>query len=196
MLKKTKRIIKSTIVTGAALGLTFAPTAALAHGGSSSQSGSGGSSRQAQQDKNRRGFNDWFQRNKDRQKLTCTQRQDALNKQADAYKAQAQKRLTGMNIVYSGVQTYVSGGGIAVGNYDTMNAQVTAGQTAATDAVNAVSAPQLNCGDDNAAAAVSDDNKTFKHDHDAMNGSIGAAQKALNAYRKDLNQLFEAVING
>lgn len=194
LFKQPKRIIKSTVASGTALALVLTPTAALAHGGGSSGNDSGKDNHQtAMSQQNQR--NDRFTRNKNRQKLTCSQRQDALNKQAADTKAKDQKRVTGLNIVLNGTQTYVTTGDVVVTNYDGMNAQVTADQTAAANAVNAINAPDLHCEDQNSAAAVSDDNKTFKHDNDGMNNGIGAAQQAINTYRKDLNNLFEAVIN-
>lgn len=200
--KRSKRILKSTAVTGTVAALTLTPTAAVfAHGGGhdngSRDNKQASTAQQSQQDKqkNKGNFNDWFNRNKNRQKLTCTQRQDILNQRAAAIKDKDTKKLNGLNIVYTGVQTYVSSGGITVDNYDTMNTRVAADQTDATNAVNAIAAPQLNCDDPNSAAAVSDDNKTFKHNDDSTNNSINEAQKALNTYRKDLNTLFEAVIN-
>jgi len=195
---KWKRIMKSAAVTGTTLALVLTPTAALAHGGGQDDSNSDSSRRTAvaqQKNKNDNRWSDWSNRNKHRQQLTCDERQAALNQKAADAKTKYEKRLTGLNIIYSGVQTYVSSGGIVVENYDAMNATVTADQTAATNAVNAIAAPDLNCDDQNAAAATSDDNKTF-HDRDnSTNDSINAAREAVNTYRKDLNKLFEAVIN-
>ena len=198
LLDKSKRIIKSTAVTSTVAALTLAPTAAFAHGGNqdngSRSSGNRTASSQQDKQKDNNRNNNWWNRNKDRQKLTCSERQDALNKRAADAKAKYTQRLKGMSFMYSGIQTYVSGG-ITVPNYDAMNAQVAADQTNATNAVNAIAAPQLNCDDQNSAAAMSDDNKTF-HDHDiSTNDSINAAQQAVNTYRKSLNTLFEAAIN-
>lgn len=196
LLDKSKRIIKSTAVTGTVAALTLVPASALAHGGGqdngSRNDSKNASAHQVKHKDNSR--NDWWNRNKNRQKLTCSERQDALNKKAADAKARYTQRLKGMGIVYSGIQAYVSGG-VTVPDYDALDARVTADQTNATNAVNAIAAPQLNCDDQNSAAAMSDDDKTF-HDHDkGTDGSINAAQKAVNAYRKSLNELFEAVIN-
>lgn len=195
---KSKHIIKRTVLGGTALALILTPTAALAH--SSHDNGNrnqarGAAAKQAQHNKNKNDRNDWWNRNKNRQKLTCTERQDALNQRAADAKTKYTKKLNGLNIVYTGVQTYVSSGDVTVENYDALNAQVAADQTTATNAVNAIAAPQLNCDDQNSAAAMSDDDKTWHNRDNSTNDSINAARQAINVYRTDLNKLFEAVIN-
>ncbi len=198
---KSKRIMKSAAVTGTTLALVITPTVALAHGGGHDDSNKDSSHRTAaaqqaqQKQKHNSRQGDWSNRNKNRQKLTCDQRQEALNQKAADAKTKSLKRLTGLNIVLNGIQTYVSSGDVTVENYDAMNAQVTADQAAATNAVNAIAATQLNCADQNAAAANSDDDKTFHSHENSTNDSINAAKDALKTYRKDLNTLFEAVIN-
>ncbi|HYH36049.1 MAG TPA: hypothetical protein VD706_00950 [Candidatus Saccharimonadales bacterium] len=204
LLDKSKRIIKSTTVTGTVAALTLAPVSAFAHGGSGGDNGSrgnnnrGASSQQERQNKQRNNndFNDWWSRNKNRQKATCSERQTALNNKAAAVKEKYTKRLNGLTIIYTGVQAYVTSGDVTVpANYNEMNVRVSNDKAAAEAAVNAIAAPQLNCDDQNNAAAMSDDNRTFKDRDNRTNDSINAAQKALNIYRKDLNTLFEAVIN-
>jgi len=209
---KSKRTIKQAALSGTALALILTPTAALAH--SSHDNGDRGndnrrsaSSQQKQRGDNRSDRNDrdrgdrnnrfstWWQQNRDRQKLTCDQKQAVLNQRAADAKEKYAKKLTGLNIIYSGVTTYVSSGDVTVENYDALNAQVAADQTTATNAVNAIAPTQLNCPDPNAAAAASDDNKTFHSHENKTNESINAARQALNAYKRDLNTLFEAVIN-
>ncbi len=195
LLKNPKKIIKSTVVSSAALALTLAPTAAFAHGSQGGDNGGSNSSHNNAASQQQAQRNNWLNWNRNRQKLTCDQRQAALTNQANAVKAKDTQKLKGFAVILTGVQQTYSGGGVTVANYDTMNAQVTSDQGNATNAVNAITAPNLNCDDQNSAAAVSDDSKTFKHDNDNMNSTISTAQQSLSRYGKDLNNLFEAVIN-
>ncbi|HVW23190.1 MAG TPA: hypothetical protein VHB51_01765 [Candidatus Saccharimonadales bacterium] len=171
---KTINKTRSAILAGSTLALSIATPAAIASAHGFAAHGSGESPRMMSMQR--------FQQN-------CDQKQTSLNSQAAAIKAADQKRLNGQNILYSGIQDYVSNSGVTVANYDTLNSQVAADQAAATNDINNLNAPQLDCSGDTSAASTN---------HNALQ-SFEQAQKQtrqdLATYRHDLANLFSAVLN-
>lgn len=197
ILTKSKQFIRSAVVGGSVFALVAVPSAALAHGNSGNDNGrqwQSGRQASSQQDRNRHDdrSNNWWHDKQNRHK-TCEQRQDALNQKAASYKDRYTKQLNGLNIIYSGTQTYISSGGVTVENYDALKAEADASQAKATDAVNAIEAPQLNCDDDSNSDARlnSDDNNK----NNSFNGTVKAAKDALADYRHDVMKLFNAAID-
>lgn len=192
--KRAKTTIKSTVLGGAAAAVLVSSPVALAHGynhnnGDDSRNRTTTASRQSQSTSNR-DSNYWNWRNRhhrDMQK-SCAERQAQLNQQAATTKDRDTKKLNGLNIVLSGTQTYVTTGGVAVENYDALNATATTSQTNATAAVNAIVAPTLNCDDENA----SDTNRAAVVD---FSNKLRTADQSLNTYRHDVFTLFNAAIN-
>lgn len=192
-----KKGIRSTVLGVSASALLIAtPAAAFAHGGGSGNtSGSRNDSRHSQAQmasKHSDGDKSWQNRNTKpdpKPTPTCAELQASLNQRAVDAAARKTKQLTGMNIVLTGVQTYVSSGNVTVSNYDALNANATANQTLATNAVAAIVAPQIDCND---TANLTKNNKVA---NDTLNQSIWNAHKALNGYRHSEMNLFNAVIN-
>lgn len=178
--------------------LVAAPTTALAHSSSNNDNGRSQSGRQAnnQQDRGQdmsKGFdgNKWWRDKQDRHK-TCDELQTTLNQKAAIYKERYTKQLNGLNIVYSGTQTYIDSGGVTVEDYATLKAEADASQANATNAVNAINAPQLDCEEDsnNQARLDSDNNNSNGN----FSNSIKTAKDALHGYRQDVMKLFNAAI--
>jgi hypothetical protein len=196
ILTKSKQLIKSAVVGGSVFALVAVPTAALAHGNAGNDDNGRQSSRQAssQHDKNRNNdrSNSWWQDKQHRHK-TCEERQAALNQKATTYHDRYTKQLTGLNIVYSGLQTYAESGDVTVENYEALKAETNVSQANATTAVNAITAPQLNCEADSNSQSQSDSDNG--NANSSLNASIKAAKDALSAYRHDVMQLFNAAIN-
>lgn len=196
ILTKSKQFIKSAAIGGTMLALVAAPTTALAHGGFNNDNGrdrQSGRQASSQQDKNR-GFdwNKWWRDKQDRHK-TCEERQAALDQKAATYRDRYTKQLNGLNIIYSGTQTYIDSGGVTVENYAALKAEADAGQANATSAVNAINAPQLNCEEDsNSQAQLDNDNNSSNGN---LSNSVKAAKNALNDYRHDVMRLFNAAID-
>lgn len=196
ILTKSKRFIKSAVVGGSMFALVAAPTTALAHGGYNNNNGrdrSSGRQVSSQQDRNKGSdWNNWWREKQNRHK-TCEERQTALNDKTTSYKERYTKQLNGLNIIYSGTQTYIDSGGVVVENYAVLKAEADASQATATNAVNAISAPQLNCEEDSNSQA------RFDSDHNTSNGSLNnsvkTAKNALNDYRQDVMRLFNAAID-
>lgn len=186
ILTKPKQIIKSTVVASSALALLVVPTTAFAHG-SSGGNGRDDNRQSSGQSKhgNRNQDDNWRKHRADHQK-TCDERQQALNQKATQAHDRSQKQLNGLNIVLSGVQTYVTSEEIVVENYDSLNAKATADQASATAAVEAITAPQLNCGDES-------DNSSNNSSAELSN-KIKTAKQSLSAYKHDVKILFEAAI--
>ncbi len=198
VLTKSKRFIKSAVVGGSMFALVAAPTTALAHSSSNSDNGRSQSGRQTnnQQDRGQDKSkgpdgNKWWRDKQDRHK-TCDERQAAFNQKAATYKERYTKQLNGLNIVYSGTQTYIDSGGVTVENYPTLKAEADASQANATNAVNAINAPQLDCEEDsnNQARLDSDNNNSNGN----FSNSIKTAKDALHDYRQDVMKLFNAAI--
>jgi hypothetical protein len=195
ILTKSKQRIKSIALGGSALVLLAVPSTALAHGGSNN--GDNGrhqsSNRQVSSAHDKKHHDNNWWRDKQNRHKTCDERQTALNQKATAAHDRYTKQLNGLNIVYSGIQTYVSSGEVTVENYEAMKAETDASQAAAAAAVGAIAAPQLNCEDDSNSdnqLNSDDDNK-----NNSFNGSVKAAKDALSEYRHDVMKLFDAAIN-
>lgn len=214
VLTRSKRIINTAAVTGATLALVAAPTLTFAQNGERSGGNRGGNDNRhgntSQQRRGGDGSRNDFNANRhgdknsartaaylaamrENHKKTCSERQAWLNQNAADAKARSEKKLTGLNIMLSGVQTYVASGEVNVPNYDALNAAAVSSQTNATTAVNAIAAPQLNCDDEATVQNTLDSNKSQQYDK-SMNQSIKAAKDALNIYRKDVHNLFEAAL--
>lgn len=189
ILNKSKRIVTSTAVGVSAFAAVAAPGAAFAHGWSAN--GDDNSHSGARQASSVQNHDSNIHQAGNQQLLPCDQQQAALNQKAADAQARYQKQLTGLNIMLSGVQTYVSSGDVTVVNYDDMNTKATADQTNATNAVNAIKAPTLNCVEGTNSVKSSD----VSNLNNSFNDSIKAARQAIYTYRQDVNTLFEAVIN-
>ncbi|MFO0781765.1 MAG: hypothetical protein U0524_02630 [Candidatus Saccharimonadales bacterium] len=201
ILNRSKKVIKSAVIGGSAAAVLVASPLAFAHGSNGDRSGdnkgsysrhaSATSQQQKQKhdgDRQRNDNNWWWKQRHDRQK-TCAEQQAAVSQRAASKADKSQKKLNGLNIVYSGTQTYATSGDVTVENYDTLNAKATASQTAATNAVGAITAPQLNCDDTSDA--------TMQANKDALNDYYTkerTADKAIGMYRHDVMVLFNAAV--
>ena len=188
--KNIKRFAATAAVSVLGIGLMAAP-AAFAHGFSSN-----GNSQHAQYAVQFKGDFDhhdnnwwtmWHKYNPGTPSLSCDQQQQALNTEANNTSSADKKKLTGLNIMLSGVQTYVSSGNVSVSNYDSMNATATNDQTTATTDVNAIAAPQLNCGNESPS--------DYSNAQKQLTGEINTAKKALDTYGHDVMTMFQAVVN-
>lgn len=180
--------------------MMLAPSAAFAYGGNNNDRGDRrNDNRQvaAQADANkqnrddRRGGNWW---DWDRWHKTCEERQAYLNQKAADAQDKSQKKLNGVNIMLGGVETYVAGG-VVVENYEALHNTATNDRTNATNAVNAIAAPDLNCGDDMAAATEATDKDRASWRDNNLNQTIHEADKSLKTYGKSVNKLFDAAVN-
>lgn len=198
ILNKSKRIITSTAVGVSAFAVVAAPGAAFAHGWSSGSDNNRGNAKQASSNnmQDKHGQSSPSNKQNNSNLLPCDQQQQILNQRTANAQARYQKQLTGLNIMLSGIQTYVSSGDVSVDNYDSLNAKATASQAVATDAVNSIKAPVLNCvnnADQTSSNMVKLDE--VANGNTGLQSSIKAARQALYGYRQDVNKLFEAVIN-
>lgn len=201
ILNRSKKVIKSAVIGGSAAAVLVVSPLAFAHGSNGDRSGDnrGSYSRHAsatsQQQKQKHGNDDrqrnhnaWWKKHQDRQK-TCAEQQASVNQRATSKADKSKKKLNGLNIVYSGTQTYVSSGDVTVEDYGSLNANATASQTEATNAVGAVTAPQLNC--DDTSDTTMEANKAALADY---YNKERAADKAIATYRHDVMALFNAAI--
>lgn len=114
---------------------------------------------------------------------TCAQWQTRLNDWVAQYKATAGKDLQFGADYTAMVQGFVSTQGLSVDNYDALLADVTAKNTAATNAVDSMTAPDLNCEQDAAETTERGmERSTFKD-----------VKRAMDEYRQSLKVLTEAV---
>ncbi|HVV25743.1 MAG TPA: hypothetical protein VHC21_01800 [Candidatus Saccharimonadales bacterium] len=201
ILTKSKNLVRGAAITGSVIGVLAVPAAAFAHGGyndgrvatAASQTQSQSQSQQSQSQTNQtyqgHSWAWWWQQ----RHQTCDQRQQQLNQAAANAKSKDTKQLNGLNIVYTGTQDYITTGSITVANYDSLKATADADQTKATNAVNGITAPQLNCDSDaNSQNQLDKDNSGATT---TTNNSIKAASDALNTYKHDVLNLFNAAIN-
>ncbi|HVV66851.1 MAG TPA: hypothetical protein VHB72_02120 [Candidatus Saccharimonadales bacterium] len=184
-----KRFLSTAAVSVLGIGLIAAP-AAFAHG--STNNGSQHAQYAAQfspgvDNHSNSWWSMWHKYNPGTPTLSCSQQQQILNTEATNNASADKKKLTGLNIMLSGVQTYVSSGNVSVNNYDTLNATATNDQTTATTDVNAIAAPQLNC--DNESPS------DYSNAQKQLSGEINTAKKALGTYGHDMMNLFQAVVN-
>jgi hypothetical protein len=198
ILTKSRQFIKTTAISASAAALLVAPGVAMAHGGSG---GDDGSSHQSASHSQTHSQPQNKQSNKNANAArqarffkarhqTCEERQTALNNRAAAFQTKYTKQLNGLNIVYSGTQTYAAT--VTIQDYDALKASADASQAGATNAVNAITAPQLNCdGTEDQGQADNDNNSA----NSTLNQQIKAAKDAVSAYQHDVFKLFNAAIN-
>ncbi len=177
-ISNVKQVLKTSAAGVSALAILTLPAGALAHGGGDNgRSNENNSRNQSRNDGNRddkrygnrgdqqsnakpavaadqqRGDNRQDNKNwwdpKD-----CNERQAALNWRAADAQAKYTRQVTGLNIMLSGVQTYHASGAVTINNYDELNNKAVASQTNASNAVGAITAPQLDCGN------TTEDNKS------------------------------------
>lgn len=177
------------MVTGGAIALLVgAPLGVVAHG----QSGDDNrEDRRFQQ--HPRGDNDRSSRvstERDRDKhhrdddfkhKTCQERQTLLNQKVAAFKASAQKDITFQTSFYVFLQGFVDTQGINVDNYAGLKADVEARQVTAAQTVDVVTAPDLNCDEQNPNL------------DDKANSTFREARKALREYKKSMQTLTQEV---
>lgn len=192
ILTKSKHLVKIAAVTGSVVGVLAVPTAAFAHGDTNGGQTQSQGQNQSQQNNNNRGpgghsFAWWWQQ----RHQSCSQRQQQLNQAAASAKDKDTKQLNGLNIVYNGVQDYSTS--VTIANYASLKTTTDADQTTATNAVNGITAPQLNCNSDaNSQSQLDKDNSNTTN---TTNNSIKAASDAINTYKHDVMNLFNAAIN-
>ncbi|HVX24520.1 MAG TPA: hypothetical protein VG992_04240 [Candidatus Saccharimonadales bacterium] len=191
ILAKTINTTRSGILAGSAAVLSLAAPVAMAsaHGFNHSYSGDNqhrnvytASHQQTSSTKRNMSDRPW--------RLSCTQEQAKLNSQAAAIKTADQKRLRSQNILYGGVTNYVSSNNVTVANYDTMKSKVDSDRTTATNDVNNLSAPQLNCTDHTRQASQAN-----RMAVQAYERTEAQASRDLSSYRHDLAKLFYTVLN-
>lgn len=162
------------------------PLGVFAHNGGDDHHDNKPQHQQSQQ--NRGWFSRWHHKDKDEHEhndqdaqKTCQERQDQLNQKVANFKAAAQRDVTFQSSFYGFLQTFVTDQNITVSNYDALKADVEAKQAAATQAVDAVTAPDLNCDEQSP-------------DLDAQaNDSMKQARQALRDYRQALRNLTKAI---
>lgn len=203
MLTKSKKVIKSTVIGGSAAFVLVASPLAFAHGtsgdrgdrgnrgdrGSYSRQASASQQQKRDKQKQRHNHNNWWNKQREQRKKTCTEQQTAINQRAERDTNKDSKKLNGLNIMLSGVQTYASSEGVTIENYEELNNKAVASQQSATDATAAVVAPQLNC--DDTSDETMKANKAAIRDYE---NKERAADRALAQYRHDVNVLFKAAI--
>lgn len=113
----------------------------------------------------------------------CAAWQTRLNEWVASQKTTSQKDIAFGVDYYAMVQTFVTDQGLTVQNYDALKADVEAKQIAATIAVEALQAPDLNCEADAAETTERGIEKS----------SYKAARQAMEEYKQSLKQLTEAV---
>jgi|GEM_PF-6147932 len=198
ILTKSKNFVRGAAITGSVVGVGVlaVPAAAFAHGGYndgqravSTASQTQSQSQSQQNDKAYKGHSwAWWWQHRHQ---TCQQRQQQLNTTASNAKSKDTKQLNGLNIVYNGIQDYSTS--VTIANYADLKATTDADQAKATAAISGITAPQLNCDNDaNSQAQTDKDNGSATR---ALNKSIKAASDALNTYKHDVWNLFNAAIN-
>ncbi len=203
MLTKSKKFIKSTVIGGSAAAVLVASPLALAHGGSDRGDGGGrggdrsSHSRQASVDKQQKRDSNkqrndnsyWWNKQREQRQKTCAEKQTALNDRAAKDTAKDGKKLNGLNIMLSGVQTYAASGDVTIENYEALNNAAIASQGTASASTAAVVAPQLNCED--TSDETNEANDVAIRDYYSKER---AADKALATHRHDVMVLFQAAI--
>jgi hypothetical protein len=223
VLTKSKNLVRASIIGGSAAILLAAPSA-MAHGFNGNysagyQQGAHQGSVQTAAYTQYGNHNVNVSSNSNFKWESCTQKQQALDQIASKIKSQDQKRLNGLNIILSGVQNYVTGG-VTVNNYAALNARSVSAQTTATNDVNAITAPQLNCSGTSTLTTTTDNTSTSGSSTSgsstsgssttgssttttssngsaiaSFNTSVQTANQALATYRHDVTDLFQAAIN-
>jgi len=114
---------------------------------------------------------------------TCEQWQTRLNDWVTRFKATSQKDITFGSSYYTMVQTFVTDQALTVQNYDSLKANVEVKQVAATQAIENLQAPDLNCEED----------PTDTTERGFDRGNIREAKRAMEEYKRALRELTEAV---
>jgi len=114
---------------------------------------------------------------------SCEQWQTRLNEWVAQYKSTSQKDIAFGASYYAMVQTFVTDQSLTVENYDSLKANVESKQVAATQAIENLQSPNLNCEQDPA--------DTTERGFDR--GNIRDAKRAMEEYRRALKDLTEAV---
>jgi|GEM_PF-2301084 len=121
----------------------------------------------------------------DLQKI-CQQHQADINKKIANLSTKAQNHLTAFNNVFTKVQAFQSSHNLSVSNYDTLVADATAKQTAATTAVNALKSVSVtvDCSTADPASSIA-----------TVQTAASDARTALQAYRSSLLALVNALLD-
>ena len=118
--------------------------------------------------------------------LACEKRQAGIDNRISNYAAEAQRHLNVFTGIFTKVQNFYASKKLNVSNYDTLVAAVTAKQTAAQSAVDALKALSVNidCTQPDPAQTL-----------EAVKGAVSDARTALQAYRAAIKDLIVAIGN-
>lgn len=182
--------MKRALLVGGSSALIIAtPVSVMAHGnngGDGNRDNRG--SQQKDHDKHDNGNRWWKHKDENKPKppvdpAKCAEWQTRLNEWVTNYKNTAGKDILLGSDYSVMLQAFVSTQGLTVENYEALNANVEAKKVAATTAVDAMNAPDLNCEADAAETTERGMEKsTFKD-----------AKKAMEEYKQSLKELTEAV---
>lgn len=120
-------------------------------------------------------------------KNTCEKWQTKLNNQAEESKQEAQANLAEYNDLYTSAQTHVTTHNLTVENYEELNTNTTEAQTAATEATDAIEAPEIDCDQNNWKQQKADA-------REELNNKIKAADETLTSYDEALQPLIAAIL--
>lgn len=138
--------------------------------------------RQHQNNDNNRSKAFWHKQHGDEDKAkTCEERQASLNQKVADFKAAAQKDMVFQVSYYGFLQNFVTTQNISVSNYAELKAKVEAKELAAAQAVDVVTAPDLNCDEQNPNIDAK------------ANDSLGQARAALNDYKRALRNFENSI---
>lgn len=128
-------------------------------------------------DEQRRGWWQWWRKPKPQPARTCEERQADVNQQITDFKSNAATYQSRLDTFYTYQQNYIAETGIVVENYEGLQNNINQAQTSAQAAVEAVSAPTLDC------------NQPEANDKQAVRQAKQAAKDSLNHYRAQVLQL-------
>lgn len=186
------RLKKGLLIGGLAALIVATPISVAAHGNNDGDRGRGDNRRSSQQDESaRRGDDDYRGRHSDQHNkhwppvdpATCSEWQTRLNEKVANFQNTAAKDIQFGADYTVMVQAFVTSQNLSVENYDAILANVEAKKIAATNAAEALQAPDLNCEND----AAENTERGFDR------SGWGQAKHAMEEYKQSLRQLTEAV---